>query len=136
MDLEDGQEFIDDVKNGGSPEKYFLSAIPYPAFLTVEADLYLLPDYLATIITDSSQAMAVLSHYQESGKSVLSVLTEEERAATISFIESLMKTEEAAWMRDPLSEFIESIRNTPTQSLQRTPGKASSSSAESEPRRL
>ena len=121
MDLEDGREFVDDISNGGSSEKYFLSAIPYPAFLTIEADLFLLPDFLATIVTDSSQAVTVLSHYQESGKSALGVLTEEERAAVVSFTESLMKTEEAAWMRDPLSDFIELIKTTPNQALLPTP---------------
>lgn len=85
MDLEDGREFIDELKRGGSPEKYFLSAIPYPTFLTIEAGLYLLPDFLATITKDS----------------------------IILFIEMLRKTKEEAWISDPRLELIELIKNRP-----------------------
>jgi hypothetical protein len=116
MDLEDGREFIDDLKCGGSPEKYLLSAIPYPAFLTIDAYLYLLPDLLATIVKDSTQAISVLSHLQESGQPILHVLADEERAAIILFIETLRKTKEEAWINDPRQELEELIKRRPNES--------------------
>ena len=116
MDREDGIEFIDDIINGGSPEKYFLSAIPYPAFLTVDADLYLLPDLLATMDTESAQSVAVLCHLQsDHARPVVLSLTEEERAAVVGFIDTLASTEEAAWMAESLRELKELIQGGPNQ---------------------
>jgi hypothetical protein len=120
MDAEDGDEFIADIESGGSAGKYFRSAIPYAAFLTPEADIYLLPDFLATIVSESSQAVTVLSHYQESGRLVLASLTRDERDAVVSFVHSLIRIDDFAWMKDTLNEFVALVEKEANQSLQPT----------------
>jgi hypothetical protein len=51
---------------------------------------------------------------------MLLILTGEERAVIISFLESLMKTEAAGRMSDPLSEFVELLKEAPNQSSKPT----------------
>ena len=122
LDREDGSEFIADIERGASPAKYFLSAIPYASFLTLEAGVYLLPDYLASIVTESTQVVDVLCHLQSQyGWPVIEALTEEERVAVVRFLEVIEKTEEVAWMKDPLSELKELIQNRPTSYQPPTP---------------
>ena len=117
MDAEDGREFIDDIERGGSPEKYFLSAIPYSAFLTHEADIFLLPDFLATIVTNPSQAVTVLCHYEESGRPALALLKREEREAVVSFVHSIVIMDRVVWMKDTLAEFIALVEEEANQPL-------------------
>ena len=95
VDRVDGEEFIAGLKEGKSALEYFYSAIPYYSFLSVDAAVYLLPDFLQTLSEDRSQLIAILPAFEiDSGRRALAELTAEERAAVLGLMEALQKAED------------------------------------------
>lgn len=90
VDRIDGEEFIADVVAGAEPRTFFLSAIPYFDFLTVDAAIYLLPDLFSVIADDPTNLVTFLPSFTLAhGKEVFLSLSEGERISLHTLISAL-----------------------------------------------
>src|SRR6266581_550222 len=65
VDLLDATDFVRDIEAGKDRSLLFQSAIPYFAFLTDEARLFLLPDLLATLITYPHEIVTKICDFED-----------------------------------------------------------------------
>jgi hypothetical protein len=78
------------MKAGKDLALLFQGAIPYFACLTDEARVFLLPDYLGTIVEyDTHFIPAIVDFEGERGEALLASLTSAEQSALLQFIEAL-----------------------------------------------
>ena len=90
VDLEDATDFVRDIEAGNERSILFQSAIPYFAFLSDEARLFLLPDLLSTLIAYPHEVVTQVCHFEdERGKALLISLTPAELEAVTRFIDCL-----------------------------------------------
>ena len=94
VDLEDATDFVRDVQSGEDRALLFQSAIPYFAFLSDEARVFLLPDYLCTITKYESHIITAVGELEdERGKLLLASLSPAALAAVSRFVEALSRSE-------------------------------------------
>jgi len=103
VDFEDATDFVREVESGHDKADLFQSAIPYFELLTNEARLFLLPDYLATLIPYPDQIIAVVVGLENQyGHELLASLSLAEHNAVMGFTDALSKWER---MRPYADEF-------------------------------
>jgi len=90
VDFQDATDFVRDIEAGKDRSLLFQSAIPYFAFLSDEARLFLLPDLLGTLIPYPHEVVTKICDFEdERGKAMLASLSSAEREAVSQFIHSL-----------------------------------------------
>ena len=103
--LLDATDFVRDIEAGKDRALLFQSAIPYFAFLTNEARVFLLPDYLGTITKYESFILsAVCDLDDERGKALLSSLTPAEQAAVRQFIAALSQSKDMQFYSEDIAK--------------------------------
>lgn len=111
LDLEDATDFVRDIEAGKDPSLLFQSAIPYFAFLSDEARLYLLPDLLGTLIPYPHEVVTMICHFEdERGRALLTSLTPAEREAVTQFIHCLFKRQGMRPYSDQIKELACLVR--------------------------
>jgi hypothetical protein len=90
VDLLDAADFVRDMKAGKDRAVLFQSAIPYFALLTDEARIFLLPDFLATLVAYPHEILTKVCDFEdERGKVLLRALNPEELNAVNQFLLAL-----------------------------------------------
>jgi len=88
-------DFVREVESGCNRADLFQSAIAYYSLLTDEARLFLLPDFLGTLIPYPHQAIYTVCAFEsERGRALLVSLTPAELDAVMRFIDSLSRRED------------------------------------------
>lgn len=102
----DARDFVREVESGRDRAHLFQSAIPYFAFLTGEARLFLFPDYLRTLALYPHQILDTVCELEEKrGQELLASLFPAERQAVVDFIVSLSKWEGMS----PYSRYVQKL---------------------------
>ena len=87
VDRVDAEEFIEEIMAGAEPRKFFLSAIPYFDFLSVEAAIYLLPDVFSVVAEDTTNLVTFLPSFtMDHGKEVFRALSADERSSVAALL--------------------------------------------------
>lgn len=88
-------DFVRDIESGCSRADLFQSAIRYYSLLTDEARLFLLPDYLGTLIPYPHQVLSMVCELEnERGQVLFASLVPAKREAVVQFINSLSTWED------------------------------------------
>ncbi len=126
VDSLDATDFVRDIEAGKDRALLFQTAIPYFAFLTDEARLFLLPDLLATLIPYPHEIVTKVCDFgDERGKVLLRSLAPAERNAVAEFIRSLSEWEGMRPYSDSIEElagFVEASRTIQMQATVTPPG--------------
>jgi hypothetical protein len=105
LDLLDATGFVEDIESGTDRADLFQSAIPYFAFLTIEARAFLLPDYLGTSLKYPHHILSVSSDLDdERGRELLASLTPLELNAMRGFVGALFRLDCARFYQENLSK--------------------------------
>jgi len=122
VDLLDATDFVGEIEAGEDRALLFQSAIPYFAFLTDEAQLFLLPDLLATLIPYPHEIVTKVCDFEdERGKFLLGALAPTERDAVAQFINSLSEWEGMRPYSDKIMELARLVEASRTGEMHRTP---------------
>jgi hypothetical protein len=98
-------DFVHDIESGHDRADLFQSAIRYFSLLTDEARVFLLPDYLGTLIPYPHQVLFTVCELEhERGQVLLASLAPAEREAVIQFIDSLSTWEDMRPYSDEVKE--------------------------------
>jgi hypothetical protein len=90
VDLLDATDFVRDIEAGKDRSLLFQSVIPYFAFLSDEARLFLLPDLLDTLIPYPHEVVTKVCDFEaERGRTMPASLSLAEREAVTQFIHCL-----------------------------------------------
>jgi len=122
VDLLDATDFVRDIESGKDRSLLFQSAIPYFAFLTDEARLFLLPDLLATLVPFPHEIVTKVCDFEdEPGKVLFRALRPTERDAVARFMHSLSEWEGMRPYSDEIKELANLVEASRTGQMPRTP---------------
>jgi hypothetical protein len=106
VDAMDAADFVRDIESGHDRALLFQSAIRYFELLTDEAQFFLFPDYLGTLIPYPYQVLDTVCWLEdERGLALLEALAPEERDAALQFVNALLKWEGM----QPHAEYIQKL---------------------------
>jgi len=121
VDLLDATDFVRDIEAGKDRSLLFQSAIPYFAFLTDEARLFLLPDLLATLVPYPHEIVTKVCDFEdERGRTLLASLAVAERDAVAQFLHSLSECEGMRPYSDDIKKLAGLVDASRTNQMQRT----------------
>jgi hypothetical protein len=120
VDLLDAGDLVRDIEAGKDRSLLFQSAIPYFAFLTDEARVFLLPDLLASLIRYPHEIMTMVCDFEdERGRALLASLEPAERDAVARFILSLSEWQGMHPYSDEIGKLIALTEESRTNWMQR-----------------
>jgi hypothetical protein len=116
VDAMDAEDLRDCLRAGESASHHFHSAIPYFSFLTDEAALFYLPELLAIFADDRVELITVFMSLElDSGRRILTKLTDGERQAIHAWVQVLKAEEDNALclkLLDRLDELVDHPNQT------------------------
>ncbi len=121
VELLEATDFVRDIEAGKDRALLFQSAIPYFAFLTDEAQVFLLPDVLATLIPYPHEIVTKVCYFEDQrGNAILASLSPAERDAVAQFIHFLSEQQSMRPYWDDIKQLADLVEASRASQMQRT----------------